>query len=217
MRLKEKVILIIIITLFLLSLSMFYYQNVYKVNKLELSKKEVLIATKDIEKNTKITEENTNWINVSPDLISDYNVLKDDEIIGKKTSEKILEGEYVNKRKIQVENEKTYDFNTYIIEIYPDYVTDLENGDLVKVYVQVKEKIDRETEKISNLLIFDKKEIVEIQRDEEGVPSKIRIRVTDKEALSYYNGKATGTIIALKYEANVDNSDYEIPVIDISQ
>lgn len=43
---------------------------------------------------------------------------------------------------------------------------------------------------------------------------KLKVRVTDKEALAYYNAKEKGQIIVLKYE-DVANSDIEIPKLKI--
>lgn len=220
MNSREKTILIVMILLFTLSVFMFYYQNIYKTNLLEQNKVEVLIAKSDIEKNTELNKENIQWIKIDKNLATKDNVFKKDDVLGKKISEKIFEGEFINKKRIkQDENKERYNFDTYVIDINPDFATTLNNGDLVKVYVQTIEKVDKDTERINNLLVFDKKEIVEIVKDGEqnNNQTNFKIKVTDKEALAYYNAKKIGTVIAMKYEADMDKPDYKIPIINITE
>lgn len=216
MKIKEKIVLFLIFLLFCASVFMFYYQNFYKPSLVEQNKVDILIAREDIGKNTELNEENVGWIRVDQGAVTVNNITKVEDAIGKKSSEKIFEGEFLNRNRIQSEDEEEYVFDTYTIDIAPDYATDLQNGDLIKVYVQTIEKTEDRQEEIKNFLVFDKKEIVEINKNEQtGEVINIKIRTTDKDSLSYYNAKAMGTVIALKYEADMNNSDYRIPVINI--
>lgn len=219
MNRKEKIIFGIMILFFLLSTIMFCYQTIYRSKLDEASKVETLMAKADIGRNEKLTEENVEWIKVDKNLITDNSVLKQDKALGEKASEKIFKGELITKKRILTEKENTTnEFNTYEIKIVPDFATDLKEGDLIKVYAQILENDENKNEKIKNVLVFDKKEIVEVQSSNDwGNVTSIKVRVTDKEALSYYNAKQSGTIIVLKYDEDIDNVDYSIPYIDITK
>lgn len=221
MKSREKIFLVVMILLFALSVTMFYYQNVYKVKEAEKDMVTVLVAKTDISKNTEINEENTKWVKINKELSSKDNVFEKDDISKMKVSADIFEGEFINKKRLKnafnaKENDK---FNSYVINLKPDYSSELVEGDLVKVYVQIVEEKDGE-KKIKNLLVFDKKEVLEIVgltengRVRQG-EEQIKIKVTDKEALSYYNARQMGSVIVLKYQNDISKTDLEIPVIEI--
>ena len=223
MKSREKIVLTVMVLLFLLSVSMFYYQNVYKVKELEKDMVQVLVAKEDISKNSELSEENTEWVKIDKKVSTEDNVFKKDNISEFRTSTEIYKGEFISKKRLKDVSKKIEDdeFNSYIINLNPDYTPELNEGDLIKVYAQVIEEKDGK-EEIKNLLIFDKKEILGITGFAEDGRSKqgegqIKIKVTDKEALSYYNAKQMGSIIVLKYENDLNKTDLEIPVIEISQ
>ena len=221
MKSREKIFLVVMILLFALSVTMFYYQNVYKVKEAEKDMVTVLVAKTDISKNTEINEENTKWVKINKELSSKDNVFEKDDISKMKVSADIFEGEFINKKRLKnAFNAKEDDkFNSYVINLKPDYSSELVEGDLVKVYVQIVEEKDGE-KKIKNLLVFDKKEVLEIVgltengRVRQG-EEQIKIKVTDKEALSYYNARQMGSVIVLKYENDINKTDLDIPVIEI--
>lgn len=221
MKSREKIFLVVMILLFALSVTMFYYQNVYKVKEAEKDMVTVLVAKTDISKNTEINEENTKWVKINKELSSKDNVFEKDDISKMKVSADIFEGEFINKKRLKnAFNAKEDDkFNSYVINLKPDYSSELVEGDLVKVYVQIVEEKDGE-KKIKNLLVFDKKEVLEIVgltengRVRQG-EEQIKIKVTDKEALSYYNARQMGSVIVLKYQNDISKTDLEIPVIEI--
>lgn len=221
MKSREKIFLVVMILLFALSVTMFYYQNVYKVKEAEKDMVTVLVAKTDISKNTEISEENTKWVKINKELSSKDNVFEKDDISKMKVSADIFEGEFINKKRLKnAFNAKEDDkFNSYVINLKPDYSSELVEGDLVKVYVQIVEEKDGE-KKIKNLLVFDKKEVLEIVgltengRVRQG-EEQIKIKVTDKEALSYYNARQMGSVIVLKYQNDISKTDLEIPVIEI--
>lgn len=218
MKVKEKMVLFLIFLLFSLSVFMFYYQNFYRPNLIEMNKAHILIAKEDIDKNTELNEKNMEWIKIDEEILNADYVVKIEEAIGKKTSEKMFKGEFINKQRIQGDEEEKFAFDTYTIDIVPDFSTDLKNGDLVKVYVQTVEITEDKKQDINNLLVFDKKEIIEVQRSEQtGEIIRIKIRATDKDSISYFNAKIMGSVIALKYEGIMDNPDFNIPIININQ
>lgn len=225
MKSREKIFLVVMILLFALSVTMFYYQNVYRVKEAEKDMVAVLVAKADISKNSEINDENTKWIKINKELSSKDNVFQKDDISKMKVSADIFEGEFINKKRLKnTFNAKEDDkFNSYVINLKPDYSSELVEGDLVKVYVQIVEEKDGEKDgekKIENLLVFDKKEVLEIVgltedgRVRQG-EEQIKIKVTDKEALSYYNARQMGSVIVLKYENDINKTDLDIPVIEI--
>ena len=217
MKVRERLVLLLVVVLFASSLGMFYYQNFYKPSLVEQAMVEVLVAMDDIERNMIIDEKNTEWYKVDESIVTPYNVLKEDEMMGEIASQKIFRGEFISKKRIMTEEDKKFDYDTYAIEIEPDYTTNLNNGDLVRLYVQVVDKDDDKNETITNLLVFDKKEIIDVKGIDGEKPSLIKVNVTDKEALSYYNAKHLGTVIALKYEAEMDRRDFNIPKIQVER
>jgi len=220
MKFKEKNILLLMVLFFVLSTIMFCYQNVYKTKKADGNMISVLVARNNIDKNSKINEKNTKWIkipqNIAKDIITESNILKADDIPESKVSKEILKGQFILKEMFENNIKNDTPINTYTIDLIPDFSSKLKTGDLIKVYVQVIKK-DGEENKTNNLLVFDKKEILGItggnETDEK--ENKIKVEVTDKEALSYYNAKQIGKIIVLKYENDVNKTDCSIPIIGI--
>lgn len=218
MKIKEKGFLLIMVMLFLLTLGMFYYQNFYKSNEIENNKMDVLIATKDINDGLSLTEKNVGWKKIDKDLITPNYITKENNgnIGDMKVSSKILEGEIININRLLAEKETKDKINKYSIDIVPNHSSNIEPGDLIRVYVQIVDE-----EKIYNRLVFEKKEVLEVIRQEDGLNTSkfndIKVEVSDKESISYYNAKQRGNIIVLKYENNTNLSDHKIPFIDIKE
>lgn len=223
MKSREKFFLIVMVLLFALSVTMFYYQNVYKAKVAEKDMVTVLVAKTDIAKNSELNEENTEWVKINKEMSTEDNVFKKEDISKMKASTDIYKGEFISKKRLKDISAKVEDdmFNSYIININPDYSPKLTEGDLIKVYVQIVEEKD-DVKNIKNLSVFDKKEVLEVAGFEEdgraGQGKKlIKIKVTDKEALSYYNAEQLGNVVVLKYENDINKTDFNIPVIEISQ
>lgn len=219
MKFRERILLIIMIIVFITSLGMFYYQNIYTSNQVDKSKIEALVAVTDINIGTSINEKNTKLIKVDKDLLSPKNVIKKEEVLGMNVTNKILAGELINKDRLTKEKKVKDNINTYLIELNPDYRSEVSNGDLIRAYVQI---VDKEGN-ISNKLIFDKKEIIKISTAEgtnalalKQSSGGILIEATDKEAISYYNAKQKGKVVVLKYKEPAEKSDYVLPFLEIS-
>lgn len=219
MKFKEKFFLLIMIVLFLLSVGMFYYHNIYTTNQLNKNKVNALVATKDINIGSTLNSSNMKWTRVDKDVLLPENKISEEEIKNSKVSEKIFKGELINKNRLEGGSEDDKGFNTYTINLNPDFSSDVVSGDLIRVYVQM---VDSKEGLIENQLVFDKKEVLSIVDNEEEIVVKkefndIKIEVTDKEAISYYNARELGSIIVLKYKDVATESDYELPLIDITQ
>lgn len=222
MKTKERLFLVIMILLFALSAGMFYYQNVYKVEEAEKNKVLVLMAKKNINIGAELNDKNVGWIKISKDSVSPNYITKDKEteVQGKKVTEKILEGELINKNRLSKEVQSGNRINKYTIDIAPNFSSEIAEGDLIRVFVQIVDKDDNN--KIYNRLVFDKKEVLEVISKEEGIAgsnqfNSLKVEVSDKEAIYYYNAKQRGSIVVLKYKEDALTSDYQIPIIDINE
>lgn len=98
MKSREKIVLTVMVLLFLLSVSMFYYQNVYKVKELEKDMVQVLVAKEDISKNSELNEENTEWVKINKEMATEDNVFKKEDISKMKASTDIYKGEFISKK-----------------------------------------------------------------------------------------------------------------------
>lgn len=210
---KEKIILGIMIVLFIVSAGMFYYHNIHTNIQADKSKVPVLVATKDIELGMKLTQNNIKWDKIDKkDMIPDYGI-NEEELTSMVVSSKIYENEIINKKRLGKKKDEKEDLhNTYTINLSPDFSSKIEAGDLIRVYVQ---SVDKEGN-IENRLVFDKKEVLKVLEPQvkESVEG-LKVEVTDKDAISYYNAKEAGKIIILKYKDVLSKSDYDIPMIDI--
>lgn len=216
MKVKERLFLLIMIVLFLLSAGMFYYHNIYTTNQLNKNKTHALVATKDINIGSSLNSNNMEWVELDKDILKEENMISEDDIKSLKVSEKIFKGELISKNRLKQSDEQVSSFNTYTINLDPDFSSEISNGDLIRVYVQ---KVDKDGV-IENELVFEKKETLEVISENEGTVVRnsnrnIKIEVTDKEAISYYNAKQMGSIIVLKYKDVTSESDYSLPLIDI--
>lgn len=215
MKTKERVILGIMISLFVSSAGMFYYHNFYTNIQANKSKVPVLVATKDIEKGLKLTKNNVKWVKMDKgNKNADYQITEQD-LKTMVTSSKIYENEIINKKRLGKTNaDEENSYSTYIINLNPDFSSEIKPGDLIRVYVQ---SVDKDGN-IDNKLVFNSKEVLEVAEPEAKSNIKtLKIEATDKDAVSYYNAKQMGKIIALKYKDVLSKSDLEIPVIDLSK
>lgn len=212
MRTKDTVFLIIMILLFAITAGMFYYQNFYLKNELEKNKVPILIATKDIFPGTTIDKNNTKQLKIDKSILNRNILTRKDKIKDPIAKEKILKGEFVSKKRVKSKNDKSKKQSTYVINLNPDFSSDVKKGDFIRVYLQIANKDSTE---VKNYLVYNRKEVLNVIKDDDiRDVGKLKVRVTDKEALAYYNAKEKGQIIVLKYE-DVANSDIEIPKLKI--
>lgn len=204
------------VVLFIVSVGMFFYQKNTTQNLIKNNQIEVLIATKEINSGSSLNEENVGWKAVDKDLVSENNITKNSKVEDKGVRLKILKGDFVNVERLEKGDSQVNKVNRYYIDIVPDFSLDLAKGDLIKVYTQI---VDKDGE-INNRLVFNKKEILAIVKSEDsynGNTSTLKVEVTDKDSLLYYNAKQQGKIIVLKYSEDINNPDVNIPYIKVNE
>lgn len=215
MKLKEKICIGIMAIVFCSTAGMFYVQTVQIPEKIEKNKQMVLVATEDILPNTTISTDDLGWKKIDSAMIDENYTLKQEEAIGKKVTEKIYEGEFINKKRLVSSEDDSSKKSTYLIDIVPDYSSDIQQGDLIKVYLLKKNKDATEVE---HLLVLGQKEVV-VSREESSMSKNekyITVEVTDEEALKYYQAREQGVVIALRYTDEINSSDIEVPEIKLS-
>lgn len=213
MKKKEKFVLTSMGMLFAISSGFFYYTNFYTDKIAERNKGPVLVATRDISKGASLNEENTEIKRIDTEEISQNYIQNFDDITELVATADIYQDEKINSRRVSSKLEEK-GYNLYKINLKPDFSSKLNKGDLIKVYVQFTDSDGN----ISNKLVFDKKEVLEIlELDPRTNLHSFSIEATDKESISYHNSKEMGKIIVLKYTETSQVPDIDMPLVDISE
>lgn len=215
MRSKEKFILFLLFLMFLVTAGMFYYQNVYLKGSEMKDKQYVIIAKKDIAKGATFKEgENYGVIALDKQFVFDDYFIYDGvshkkELEGKKANSAILKNEILTKGRISQEKANE---NTFRLFIKPDSKVDVEKGDRINVYTQIKykDKNDKDTMVYQTFRLMENVvvENVVMKKDSRGADMKvmeyIEVHSNEQDALNYYLAdyltEEKSQIIVLEYK-----------------
>lgn len=211
MRNKEKIMLGSMVSLFLVSAGFYVYTNFYTNVQANKNKVPVIVATKNIENGISLNKNNTAIKKVDKTNVPEGFELNESDLKNKVTNSKIYKDEMIGLNRLKPKDKKTSSYDTYTINVQPSYSSDIQAGDLIKVYVQVANN-DGE---VVNKLVFKSKEVLAIEEpDVKSNIDKLVIEVTDKEAVAYYNAVEIGNVIALKYKDIVSEADLKLQLIE---
>lgn len=228
MRSKEKFVMFLLFLMFLFTAGMFYYQNVYLKDVEQSNKQYVAIAIKDIAKGATFKEgENYGVVEMKPNSIfKDYLKYGTDDfkgLEGSKANSAILKNEVLTKGRIA---DKEVSENTFRLFIKPDSKVDVEKGDRVNVYTQIKYK-DKEKDNLYHYKTYRIMEDVIVQNvvnkknsngADLGVMEYMEIHVTEEDSLNYYLSEylteQKSQILVLEYKDIVGEFESNVTPIE---
>jgi len=228
-RSKEKFVMFLLFSMFFATAGMFYYQNVYSKGDEMKDKKLVVIATKDIAKGATFKEgENYGVIALDTKFVFEDYIIYDGEnekelLEGKKAKSPILKNEILSKGRIS--DEKATE-DTFRVFIKPDSKTDVEKGDRVNIYVQIKYKDPKEKSlwyyKTYRIMEDKVVENVVMKKDSRGAEMKvmeyIEIHANEQDSLNYhladYLTEQKSQIIVLEYKDVFSELESDIKPIE---
>ena len=213
MRIKNSTMVVILLTVFVITCGMFFYQNFYLKNQLESSGIIVYVAKQDILAGDEFGPENIGAIKTNKipnNYILDFN----DDLRGKTAKTNIYKNEAINRERISLENKNTDAM--FNIKIKASQASDFKKNDIARFYVQIYDKKDK---KISIFELFDKRimDISTTTNQSKGTSiDGFFVLVSDEEAINYYNATKIGEIIALKFNDIEEENKMKIAKFDIS-
>lgn len=200
---KYKITIALVVALILLATGLFIFDNFYLAQKERQNLVEIYVAKDDIQAYTKITEDMFKRIAINRDSVIPSYVTNVKEVAGQELMGAILKGEPLTS--VRLSKESLRDEGQFSLKIEPDFVGDVQQEDLVRVYVQLT---DRNTKESQMKVLFDAKKVKKITSADnviltgsQGVKvANVHINATEQELQDYYIAKQKGLIIVAKYD-----------------
>lgn len=205
---KYKLTISLVVVLILLAGGLFVFDNFYLAEQQRANLVNIYVAKDDVQAYTKVTEEMFREISIHQDSVLPVYVTNFEEIKGKELLGAILKNEPLTT--VRLTDGKERKDGEFSLKIESDFMGDVKQDDLIRVYVQIT---DKNTLKNEVKLLFDTKKIRKmttpdniILQGQQGIKiANIHINATEAELKDYYIAKSIGTIIVAKY----DNLDIE--------
>lgn len=214
MRTNDRIILVLLLIVFLITAGMFYYQNFYSKMIEERNQVTVYVAIKDIPAGGEINPNNIGALKIDKDKVFPTYVTNIEDINGKKAKSDILKDEIININKVDDDKIQNRMFS---VKMKANYMSDIQKGDNIRVYVEI---FDKKLKKVSTFLLFDKKEIKSLyeKTDRQGKTTieAFEIHCSDEESVNYYNAIKVGEIIALKFNDISEKDKLDVPKFEIN-
>lgn len=209
MRGKQKMWMGVLITTFIATSGMFYYQNVY-MDKKDLSNQvTVLIAKSDIAEGSEFTKDNIAAVKMDKELVLPIYITNFEDLKGKSANEDITQHELVTKPDIKKDQDGSKLFQVGIES--KKMPAGIQKGDTVRVYVKVED---------TTYELFEKKEVASVNYKKSsagkdtGTITSIDLVLSDKEAVSYMNARDAGDVYPIRYHDLTDIDTIDVPKFD---
>lgn len=195
---KNKVVLAGVIALSIISGSMFLYQNIYMPKQQKSNLETVYLANKDIQAYSTIDESMFDTVSIPKTANMDIYVNDISKIQGQKIKGGILKGEPLDKIRLTKDDS---DKNKIQTPIQANYMSELEDGDFVNVYVLLENKNDESNSSVQKVLSEKK---ISIKKSQDGIV--INSLLSEEELKNYFIAQSKGNIIVSKIN-NLDISN----------
>lgn len=169
---------------------LFAYQNVYLAK--QNPEQVIYVAKKDIPAESEITEDMLEAVSIPADGVLPTYVTDKKEIVGKKLLGGLLKSEPLSKSRLTTEENLENQ-----LELKIDYDNDvpLVTGDYINIYVI----LESNGGEINVQKLFERKMVtVSNTSSADGTTSFNSLKVSEKEALDYYNAREIGKLVVVK-------------------
>lgn len=169
---------------------LFAYQNVYLAK--QNPEQVIYVAKEDIPAESEIKEDMLKAISIPSDGVLPIYVTDKKEIVGKRLVGGLLKDEPLSKSRLTTEKDLE---NQLELKIDYDNEIPLTTGDYINVYVI----LENNGGEISVQKLFERKMVTVVtDSTKEGTTSFNSLKVTEKEALDYYNAREKGKLVVVK-------------------
>lgn len=169
---------------------LFVYQNVYLAK--QNPEQVIYVAKKDIPAESEITEDMLEAVSIPADGVLPTYVTDKKEIVGKRLLGGLLKSEPLSKSRLTTEENLENQ-----LELKIDYDNDvpLVTGDYINIYVI----LESNGGEINVQKLFERKMVtVSNTSSADGTTSFNSLKVSEKEALDYYNAREIGKLVVVK-------------------
>lgn len=200
MKRESKMTILSIVGLLMVALGLWSYQT-FLVPAQEAEKYvDVYIASQDIPTNAVITNKMLQSVKVNEDSVLDGSIRDANQAIGTRTVGGILKGELIHTSRL---TDDIYNEGDLFVQIEPDYLVDISDGDHVRVYA---------LESNGNLsVLFERKEVYASTRFanllDGTATTGFYVLLTEQEVKSYYSAKLNTSIILGRIKTVATNDD----------
>lgn len=169
---------------------LFAYQNVYLAK--QNPEQVIYVAKKDIPAESEITEDMLEAVSIPADGVLPTYVTDKKEIVGKKLLGGLLKSEPLSKSRLTTEENLE---NQLELKIDYDNNVPLVTGDYINIYVI----LESNGGEINVQKLFERKMVtVSNTSSADGTTSFNSLKVSEKEALDYYNAREIGKLVVVK-------------------
>jgi len=217
MRSKEKLVLFLLFFVFLLTAGMFFYQNVYLKQQDEANQVPIYVALYDIPKGTTLSEENVGMMKLDKEKVLPSYITNFDDLADKVVNSEILKNEVITEGRLTDEGKED---NTFKVLVKPSNKLKVEQGDVVNVYVQVKERDKEDKSKINYVTyhLLSNKSVAEVEfkknssgKVQEGNIEGVVLHLSEQDALNVHIAsfmkELDAQIIVLPYQDLLANEN----------
>lgn len=218
MRSKEKLVLFLLFFVFLLTAGMFFYQNVYLKQQNETNQVPVYVALHDIPKGATLSEENVGMMKLEKQKVLPTYITNFDDLVDQVAKSEILKNEIITTGRISKDGKGD---ETFKVLVKPNNKLIVNKGDVVNVYVQVKERDKEEKNKINYVTyhLLSNKAVAEVEfkknssgKVQEGNIEGVILHLSEKDALNVHIAsfmkELDAQIIVLPYQDLLANDNF---------